>query len=257
MSRAHVHALYVHEHSRAHRLPPHVKIIALLAFTVCVATTPNESLVAFGGLALLVAFAAAVARLPARYLLARLAVVTPFLLVALLLPFVASGPRTTFVGVPLATAGLWGALGLGARAVLGAAASLVLVATTEVAALLRGLERLRVPRLITAIAAFMLRYLEVVADEFMRQRRAMVARGYDPRSLWQARVLATGMGTLFIRAYERGERVYAAMRARGFTGAMPVLHHESAASPGDWGRALVLPAAAFGVRLVDALVVGV
>lgn len=251
MSRAHLHALYVHEHSRVHRLPPHVKVVAAVAFTVVVATTPNEGVVTFAGLAMLAGTAVLAARVPWRYLALRMIVVAPFLLVALLLPFVASGPRTTVLGVPVAVAGLWGAFGLAARAVLGVTASLVLVATTEVPALLRGLERLRVPALLTAIAAFMLRYLEVLADEFARQRRAMLARGFDPRWVWQVRALAAGMGTLFIRAYERGERVYAAMRARGFRGQMPQLDTARPATGGDWAVALLVPLLAVGIRVVD------
>lgn len=36
-----------------------------------------------------------------------------------------------------------------------------------------------------------------------------------------ARPLAAAAGTMFIRSYERGERVHAAMLSRGYTGEMP------------------------------------
>ena len=254
MGAGHTHPLYVHEHSVVHRLPAHVKVVAAFTFTVLVATAPRDHLVAFAGatLALLVAFRAARVRL--RFLLPRLAVVTPFLLGALLLPFVASGPRTDVLGVPLAVEGLWGGFGIAVRALLGASASLLLVATTEVPDLLRGLERLRAPRLLTQIAAFMVRYLEVIVGEVGRQRRAMTARGYDPRWLWQLRPLTAGLGVLFVRSYERGERVHAAMRARGFDGTMPVLVDERPAGARSWGVALVLPAMATVARVVGMLV---
>jgi cobalt/nickel transport system permease protein len=78
-----------------------------------------------------------------------------------------------------------------------------------------------VPSVLVAIAGFMVRYLELIAGELGRMRIAMTSRGHDPRWLWQARPIATAAGALFIRSYERGERVHSAMVSRGFTGEMP------------------------------------
>ena len=110
---------------------------------------------------------------------------------------------------------------------------LVLAATTPVTELLTGLERLQVPRVLVAIAGFMVRYLDVIAGESARMRIARLSRGYDPRWLWQARAVAASAGTLFVRSYERGERVHLAMCARGYGGTMPVLHHHRA-EPHAW-----------------------
>lgn len=254
MGAGHAHALYLHEHSITHRLPAHVKIVAAFAVTVLVATTPNREVLAFAGIGVLLAIVARGSRIPGRFLAARLVVVAPFLLAALFLPFVASGPRVQFAGLSVAEAGLWGGFGLAARALLGATASLLLVATTEVPQLLRGLERLRVPALLTQIAAFMVRYLEVIVGEVGRQRRAMTARGYDPRWWWQLKPLAAGLGVLFVRSYERGERVHAAMLARGFTGQLPALVTEAPTPRSAWFVALSVPAVAVVIRLVSAAV---
>jgi cobalt/nickel transport system permease protein len=256
MGAGHTHPLYVHEHSPFHRLPAHVKVVGTFLFTVLVATTPREHVLAFAGAVVALLVLARVARVPLRFLLPRLVVVAPFLVGALLLPFVASGPRVAVGGLSLAVEGLWGGFGIAARALLGATASLLLVATTEVPDLLRGLERLRVPRLLTQIAAFMVRYLEVIVGEVSRQRRAMTARGYDPRWLWQLRPLTAGLGVLFVRSYERGERVHAAMRARGFDGRMPVLVEERPAAVRAWLVALALPTAGVATRTLGFLVHG-
>jgi len=253
MGAGHRHALYVHEHSTVHGLPAHVKVVATFGFTIVVATTPASDVVAFAGLAAALTGVTRVARVPFGFLLPRLAVVMPFLLAAALLPFVASGPRIEVLGLSVAVEGAWGGFGLAARAVLGARASLLLVATTEVPDLLRGLERLRVPTLLTQIAAFMIRYLEVIAGEVTRQRTAMTARGYDPRWLWQLRPLAAGLGTLFIRSYERGERVHSAMLARGFTGRLPRTVAERDPERADWLFALALPVTAVLVRVATTL----
>jgi cobalt/nickel transport system permease protein len=55
--------------------------------------------------------------------------------------------------------------------------------------------------------------------------------------------MASSAGALFVRSYERGERVHLAMLSRGYTGSMPDLSRETA-GPGQWGAALVVPLAA-------------
>jgi cobalt/nickel transport system permease protein len=99
--------------------------------------------------------------------------------------------------------------------------SLTLAATTSQRDLIAGLQRLRVPSLIITIATLMLRYVEVIVDEARRMRIARISRGHDPRFLWQVGATARSIGTLFIRAYERGERVHIAMLSRGWSGTLP------------------------------------
>jgi cobalt/nickel transport system permease protein len=89
----------------------------------------------------------------------------------------------------------------------------------------------------------------VVSGEMHRMAVARQSRGHDPRWLWQARAVAASAGALFVRSYERGERVYLAMVARGYDGALPVLH-DDAAPPGRWVAALVVPATAAVVAAV-------
>jgi cobalt/nickel transport system permease protein len=129
------------------------------------------------------------------------------------------------------------------------AATGVLVATTAVPELLTGLERLRVPRVFVAVAGAMVRYADVITDDMRRMRVARLARGHDPRWLWQARAVAAGAGALFVRSYERGERVYLAMQARGFDGRLPVLD-EQRATVGEWTTVLLVPAVAASVALL-------
>lgn len=227
MGAGHAHPLYVHGHSPVHRLPPEVKLAAAVAFVFAVAVTPREAVWAFGLDAAALVVVAAIAGLRPRFVLARIMVVLPFLALALLAPFVSSGEQIEVLGVGVSREGLWGAWNIVAKATLGATVSVLLAATTEIPRLLRGMARLRVPPVLTAIAAFMVRYLEVVAGEVGRMRTAMTSRGYDPRWLAQARPMADAAGALFIRSFERGERVHAAMLARGYTGTMPVLDEEA------------------------------
>ncbi len=102
--------------------------------------------------------------------------------------------------------------------------ALLLAFTTPFHDLVDALRELRVPRIIIAIISFMYRYLAVLTDEGARMLRARDARsaagdGSPGGSIrWRAAVTGRMVGSLFLRAYERSERIYAAMQARGFEG---------------------------------------
>jgi len=81
-------------------------------------------------------------------------------------------------------------------------------------------------------------------------RRAMAARAYNPRWLWQTHPLASSAGALFVRIYDRGERVHDAMAARGFISTMPTLS-EASTTRSDWLLAAVPSmAAVVGLAIV-------
>ncbi|HYZ98947.1 MAG TPA: cobalt ECF transporter T component CbiQ [Acidimicrobiales bacterium] len=251
-----IDGLYVRGTSPVHRLAPATKIAATVAFVFAVVVTPREAVWAFGVHAGLVASVAGLAGLRPGLVVRRLRIEIPFLLFAVFMPFTGAGPRVDVLGVSLSEPGLWAAWNIAVKGTLGVAASIVLAATTPVAELLRGLDRLRVPRVVTAIAGFMVRYLGIVAGEARRMHVARQSRGYEPRWLWQARGTAASAGTLFVRSYERGERVYFAMLARGYDGSMPpldTLGGRPSPAPPRWSAAVV-PAAAWAVA-AGALVV--
>jgi cobalt/nickel transport system permease protein len=176
---------------------------------------------AYGGYLALVLLAAAVAGVGPGRLARGLAIEVPFVLFALLLPFVAQGPRVEVAGIAVSESGLAAAGGLLAKATLSVLAAVVLSATTEPRALLGGLERLRLPSLLVQILMFMIRYADVVGGELERMRVARESRGFEGRNLGALRVLGPAAGSLFVRSYERGERVHLAMLSRGYTGTMP------------------------------------
>ena len=107
------------------------------------------------------------------------------------------------------------------KGTLGVLASLTMASTTEPTEILVGLRRLRMPELIVSIMGFMVRYLEVVTGEMSRMLTAMRSRGCQPRSPRHWPALARSLGALFIRSFERGERVHLAMLSRGYTGSLP------------------------------------
>jgi cobalt/nickel transport system permease protein len=232
-----------------HRLAPQCKVAATVLFVFAVVATPREAVWAFALDAVLLAVVAAIAHVRAGFILRRLVFEVPFLLFAVFLPLIGQGERVEVLGLSLSVEGLWGAWNILIKGTLGVAASVLLAATTTVPELLRGLDRLHLPKVLTAIMGFMIRYGEVITGEMRRMRIARLSRGHDPRWIWQARAVASSAGALFIRSFERGERVHVAMLARGYTGVMPEIN-DGGSDEARWWLALSVPAAATFVAVV-------
>ncbi|MDI2029479.1 cobalt ECF transporter T component CbiQ [Saccharopolyspora sp. TS4A08] len=244
MGAGHTHALHLPGATALHRLDPHVKITAAFLLVLCVVATPREHFWAFGGYAVVLAALAAAARIPPRWMLTRLLIEVPFVVLALLLPFTAGGPTTDFAGLGLSTEGLLAGFNILVKGTLGLGTSLLLAATTAPREIVLGLQRLRAPKLVITIITLMLRYAEVIVAEAGRMRVARISRGHDPRFAWQVGATARGVGSLFIRSYERGERVHLAMLSRGWSGEMPELEPARRTSWKTWSLGLTAPAAA-------------
>lgn len=249
MGAPHGHLLHFHGHSAVHRLPAHLKLVALLSFVLVVVATPGERFAAFGGYLLVLLATVRVARVPFGYLLPRLVIEVPFLVFALLLPFLATGPRIDVGPLRLSEAGLLAAWTIGVKGTLGVLAALVLATTTEPRELIAGLQRLRLPALMVQILTFMLRYLDVVVSEVQRMRIARESRGFSGRSVRAWPILARSAGALFIRSYERGERVHLAMLSRGYAGQLPTLQGQVGVTRVHVAQALSLPVAALLVSV--------
>jgi cobalt/nickel transport system permease protein len=169
------------------------------------------------------------------------------------MPFFGTGDTVQVFGITLYTAGLLSAWNILIKGTIGVVASILLAATTPARDLLIGLEKLHVPTLIVQIATFMLRYVHVITDEMGRMRLAREARGFHATGIKSWPVIAQSGGALFIRSYERGERVHLAMLSRGYTGRLPKLD-SSVTMVSDWWRALTLPTLALVVAVTAIMV---
>jgi cobalt/nickel transport system permease protein len=194
--------------SALHRIAPRRKILACLVLVIFVVLTRLPQWPLFVAEAAVALGCYRAARLPWFYLAQRLAAALPLLgLLALSLPL-----SRGFAG------GWQAAAELIIRASIALAMLVTLVATTPFSQLLRALRQLRVPAVLVAVLAFMYRYSFVLSDELERMRRARRARTFCP-SVWsELAALGSFAGVLFVRAFERSERVYAAMCARGWRG---------------------------------------
>lgn len=250
MGAGHGHTLHYHGHSVVHRLPARAKIVSLVVFMLIVVATPREAWLAYAAYAVVLGTAIGVSRVPLAFLLPRLLIEVPFVVFAATMPFVAHGPRVEVWGMSLSQEGLIGGGALLAKGTLGVLAALLLGATTELRDFLVGLQRLRVPTQLVEILAFMVRYLGVIADDLRRMRIAQQSRGFRARNLRQWPTQARTVGALFVRSFERGERVHRAMLARGYSGSLPLQERTSGA---DARWAAVLPLAAAVVLMTTVL----
>ena len=198
------------------------KIIITLLFIVCVVTTSPQQLLGFLIYAGLLSWSIALSRLSMLHIFSRAAIVLPFsLLVAISLPFYATGETVSVLGIKLSVGGLWILAGVLMKSFLSVAALITLVSTTPVHRLTQGLRGLGVHALFVDLLNLTYRYLFVLQKEASRLKLAAVARGYRPRWLPQAVIVGRLAGTLFLRSFYRAERIHAAMHLRGYRHTMP------------------------------------
>ena len=204
-----------------HQIPPHIKILAGLLFIIVAVTTDITNWPAFVAYFAIIITITQIAKLPIITVFKRSLIEVPFIFFALLMPFFGTGEVIEIGSISLYVNGLLAGASIVVKGTLGILVAINLSATTTAREILNGLETLKMPTPMVQIASFMLRYVNVVNDEMLRMAVARASRGFEATGVRQWPVLATAAGALFIRSYERGERVHLAMIARGYQGDLP------------------------------------
>lgn len=230
---------YHHTESFVHRLDPRVKVVVTIAYILSNALLPDGAWMAFGFSWLFLLVANVLSNLGITFTLKRSFVALPFALVAITVLFSIPGnPLSTFHflfwDLTITDAGLLRFESILIRSWLSVQMAILLVATARFPDIVHALEHLRVPSILTTIIAFLYRYLFVLVDEVFRLLRAREARSAAAAGVraggsvaWRARVAGNMAGQLFLRSYERSDRVYNAMLARGYTGHLNTINpHE-------------------------------
>lgn len=231
----HVHIVdqYQSGQSIVHLLDPRVKAAAAGLMIILINLTPTGAWPAFPLLFAIVISLVLVSEISPQFVIYRSLIVMPFALAALTLIFTTSGTplfQVPWVGWIATGAGMERFLSILIKSLLSVQVAIVLVMTTHFTSLLWAMQALHVPRLLITIISFMYRYLFVMADETFRMTRARQSRSATPemtmsnnlkgknRLAWRAQVTGWMVGQLFLRSYERSERVYNAMASRGYRG---------------------------------------
>jgi cobalt/nickel transport system permease protein len=251
MKHIHLSDRYQNGTSRIHRLDPRVKVIVTLLFIISNVIMPDGAWIAFALSFGLVTLVCALANIGIFFALKRSFVALPFALVAVTVVFTTPGqPLAGWQigsGALVATdAGLVRFLSILTRSWLSVQMAIVLTAVTPIPDLLHALRHLRVPPLLVAVIGLMVRYLTILSDEALRLMRARDARSVGSGSslLWRAQVTGNMVGQLFLRSYDRSERVYQAMLARGFDGRFLTANPHQMRAHDWWALALTVTALA-------------
>jgi cobalt/nickel transport system permease protein len=253
---------YQDQNTLAHQLDPRVKVVIVVAFILSNALLPDGAWLAYGVMALFVLAAAQVAQLPFGFLFKRSLIVLPFLLAAVTIVFTLPGTAVVSfsIGPWTLTATDAGSVRFASiliRSWLSVMAAIWLTATTPFPDLMHALRHLHVPQVLVSIISFMYRYLFVMADEAGRLLRAREARsarlpgqqGSGGSLWWRAKVAGSMVGQLFLRSFERSDRVYNAMLARGYRGQLLTMNPHQMTQQ-DW---FVLGTAVVTILLVQIL----
>ncbi|MFC1997377.1 cobalt ECF transporter T component CbiQ [Chloroflexota bacterium] len=228
----HAHAFdqYNFQESLIHRLDPRVKVLVTVIFILSNALLPDGSWLAFALAWLILLFANEFSQLGLWFTFKRSFVALPFALVAVSAIFSPLGEPLAewnlgFITLIPTDFGVIRFLSILIRSWLSVQMAILMVATTQFPDLIHAFEHLRLPRSLTTIIAFLYRYLFILTDEVYRLLRAREARSAGLPNLkrggkliWRARVAGSMAGQLFLRSYERSDRIYNAMLARGYTG---------------------------------------
>jgi cobalt/nickel transport system permease protein len=222
--------------SLVHHLDPRVKVVVTVFFILSNALLPDGAWLAFGFSWLLVLAANHLAQMGPGFTFKRSFVALPFALSAITAIFTIPGKPllewhiASLTLIPTDT-GLLRFTSILVRSWLSIQMAILLVATTQFPDLIHAFEHLRVPRILTTIVAFLYRYMFVLTDEVFRLLRAREARSaglpghrQGGSLTWRAEVTGNMAGQLFLRSYERSNRIHNAMLARGYTGHLRTLH---------------------------------
>lgn len=216
-----------------HAQDARLKLSTLLIFLITTALLPQGAWAVLILLSAVLFCAMLVSELPMKQLLQRsLAIGLPFMLMLLPLLIRPGGNVLVlfhFGGNPIAltSAGCSMFFNILVKTWLSIQAAVLMSAVTRFQDLLSAMRALGYPRLMSAILGLMWRYTFILAAETQRMLTARSARsggrvseGRRPGGsfIWRAKVTGGMAGSLFLRSLARGERIYQAMKSRGYDG---------------------------------------
>lgn len=231
--------------SPLHRLSPIVKVVLTILFILSNALLPDGHWLGFGISWVVILLLNLVAQLGLTYTFKRSFIALPFAFAAITAIFALPGKTLAefdflFWHLVATDVGLLRFFSIVIRSWLSVQVAILLVATTQFPDLIHALEHLRLPRMLVTVIAFLYRYIFVLSDEVLRLLRARQSRSAvlpnqqgGGTVLWRARVAGNMVGQLFLRSYERSDRIYNAMLARGYQGHLRTLNRHTMHSR-DW-----------------------
>jgi len=244
--------------SPIHRWDPRLRIISIIVLIFSIVLLYNLPLIVISTIfAIILVY---ISKIPFSFILARLKLVFFFVL-----PFFIIIPFTlTHTGVGIASFGAivvsyrgFESVLFAAMIVLKALTSVMLIfpmiGTSRIDITIKALEGLHLPNQLVQMFAFTYRYIFVLSDEFMQTERSLASRGFKRRTdMYTIVTISKAIAMLFVKSYERADRVFYAMRSKGYSGNIATLHEFNARRQ-DWINAAIVLVFAILLHVAAAL----
>ncbi|MEZ4525086.1 MAG: cobalt ECF transporter T component CbiQ [Desulfobacterales bacterium] len=237
--------------SLIHRIDPvcRVAFATLLSFVIAL----SENFPALWAGLFFSLFLLFMARLNLKEVTIRMAAMWGFLLFLwILLPFTFEGEALYRVWkLSLTREGFLLAARISLKSTAILAVFISLVTTMNFTTLGYALNSLKIPEKLVHLLLLTYRYIFVIEQEYRRLLRAAKIRNFNPKTdIHTYRTYAYFVGMLFVRASARADRVYQAMRCRGFKGKFYCLR-EFSFSRADWIWTGLLSGAVAGLIFLE------
>ncbi len=217
--------------SHIHRIDARVKIVCAFSLIIAMVAVPYSPLVFWVGVIFFLFFLGIwlMSRLPVTILIKRLALVLPFgLFIIIFQIFFTNRYYTVFhvianlpFGIHIYAESLEFATILFVKFIVSVSSIILLSSTTKLQDMLEGAGRMGLPAEFALTLGMMIRYLFVFGYIYRKVNESLATRCFDPFDpdlpyMYRLKQVGYTIGSIFIRSYEQGERVYTSMLCRGY-----------------------------------------
>ncbi|MFA4878224.1 MAG: cobalt ECF transporter T component CbiQ [Methanoregula sp.] len=214
-----------------HRLDARVKILSMFAIIIAMVAIPYSSFVFTAGVIFFVFLALLwlLSHLPWIIYLKRILMVLPFgFFIIVFQIFFTNRYYPVFhvianlpFGIHIYAESVEFAAILFIKFIVCVSAIILLSSTTKLHDMLEGAGRMGLPPEFALTFGMMIRYLFVFGYVYRKINEALITRCFDPFNpalpyRYRMKQIGYTVGTIFIRSYEQGERVYTSMLCRGY-----------------------------------------
>jgi cobalt/nickel transport system permease protein len=199
-----------------HRLHPMAKLVSCLVFIVAVVSFDRYGFTRLAPYAFYPFVLMALSDVPYAAFLKRLWIPLPFCLFAGISNVILDTSTAFSIGTLSISFGVLSLATILLKMVLTVMAALLLVATTPMAELTAQLRFLHVPGIFVTIFEMTYRYIGVLLEETLSMSTAYGLRHTRKKGI-EMRHMGSFVGQLILKSLDRAERVYGAMKCRGYS----------------------------------------
>jgi cobalt/nickel transport system permease protein len=207
---------YAMNDSPLSRIHPGAKLLAAVVYLVCVVSFPPTALSGLAPYLFYLAVLLPLADIPLKAAAPRLVPALPFALMGGISCVLVMREPAFMLGDLVISRGVFAFASIMLKTILCVGAALILAGSTPFHVLCAGLRRLRVPALFCLQLTLCYRYIAVLLEEAQAMYNAYILRSRGKAAAMKD--MGPLLGTLLLRSLDRADRVYSAMRCRGFNG---------------------------------------